>query len=102
MSESPQTVLILLSNLTQRDPLQKFAIKGMIMFRDFLILDSSKDIHCVHWCRFIRESSFHMTRGDKDIEGGALKIFRHPKGEAPKICILQNQREGGAPKKLSH
>ena len=21
-----------------------------------------------------------MTRGDKDIEGGALKIFTHPKG----------------------
>ena len=30
----------------------------------------------------IRESSFNMTRGggDEDIEGGAPKIFRHPKG----------------------
>ena len=36
---------------------------------------------------------------------GAPKIFRHPKGgsekirgggAAPKICILQNQQEGGA------
>ena len=46
-----------------------------------------------------------MTRGgggNEDIEGGAPKIFRHPKGGgsekivglgggAPKICILQNQ-----------
>ena len=52
---------------------------------------------------YIRESSFNMTRagGDEDIEGGAPKIFRHPKGgsekivalggRAPKICILQNQ-----------
>ena len=30
--------------------------------------------------RNIRESSFNMTRGDEDIEGGgALKICRHPK-----------------------
>ena len=52
----------------------------------------------------LRESSFHMKRrGDEDIEGGgAPKIFRHPKGElwknqggAPKICMLQNQQEGG-------
>ena len=35
--------------------------------------------------------------------GGALKIFRHPKGGAlkklgwvAKICILQNQQEGGS------
>lgn len=38
MSESPQTVLILLSNLTQTDPLQKFAIKGMIMLEIFWYL----------------------------------------------------------------
>ena len=39
----------------------------------------------------------------KILRGGALKIFRHPKGGsekirgegAPKICILQNQQEGG-------
>ena len=54
----------------------------------------------------IGESSFNMTRGG----GGAPKIFRHPKeralkklGGAPKMCILQNQKErgGGAPKKLN-
>ena len=30
----------------------------------------------------LRESSFNMTRGggNEDIEGGAPKIFRHPKG----------------------
>ena len=30
----------------------------------------------------LRESSFNMTKGDEDIEGGggAPKIFRHPKG----------------------
>ena len=42
-----------------------------------------------------------MTRGDEDVEGGAPKFFRHPKGGAPKICILQNQQEGGAPEKLN-
>ena len=34
---------------------------------------------CRSW--FIKESSFNMTRGgNEDIEGGALKIIRHPKG----------------------
>ena len=51
-------------------------------------------------CATTRESSFNMTRGDKDIEGG-LKVFRHSKegslktmfGQegAHKICILQKQ-----------
>ena len=56
----------------------------------------------------IRESSFNMTRGEKISRGGAPKIFRHPNrgapkklGRATKICILQNQQEGGAPKKLN-
>ena len=48
-----------------------------------------------------RESSFEEG---EDIEEGAPKIFRHPKGGSkkiggggpPKICILQNQQEGGA------
>ena len=60
-----------------------------------------------------------MTRGEmKILTGGAPKIFRYPKGGseeivglgggAPKICILQNQQEGGgdrrgeAAKKLNH
>ena len=58
----------------------------------------------------IRESSFNMTRGggDEDIEGGLRKFLDTQKGAlkklegAPKICILQNQQEGGrAPKKLN-
>ena len=50
---------------------------------------------------YLGESSFNMTRGDEDIDGGAPKNFRHPKRGlwkncgavrvAPKICILQNQ-----------
>ena len=48
-------------------------------------------IYIVVYFFYIRESSFNLTRGDGDIEGGA-----------PKICILQNQQEGGrAPKKLN-
>ena len=37
----------------------------------------------------IRENSFNMTRGggDEDIEGGAPKIFRHPKGGALKKLL---------------
>ena len=35
---------------------------------------------CERVLRKLRESSFNMTRGDEDIEGGAPKIFRHPKG----------------------
>ena len=56
----------------------------------------------------VRESSFNMTRGeDEDIEGGLQKFLGTRKGKklgrAPKICILQNQQEGGgAPKKLNH
>ena len=48
-----------------------------------------------------------MTRGDKDIEGGLQKRLDTRKEDskknrgAPKICILQNQQEGGAPKKLN-
>ena len=42
-----------------------------------------------------------MTRGDEDIEGGLRKFLDTRKGGsekirgAPKICILQNQQEGG-------
>ena len=44
-----------------------------------------------------------MTRGDEDIEGGLWKFLDTQKGGsekklgggAPKICILQNQQEGG-------
>ena len=59
-----------------------------------IVIQSSKIVN------LIRESSFNMTRGDEDIEGGPPKIFRHLKGGsekttgAPKICILQNQQEG--------
>ena len=35
---------------------------------------------CVTGMHVIRESSFNMTRGDEDIEGGAPNIFRHLKG----------------------
>ena len=59
------------------------------------------------------ESSFDMTsrgRGDEDIEQGFRKLLDTRKessdkivglgGGASKICILQNQQEGGgAPKK---
>ena len=42
----------------------------------------------------LRESSFNMTRGgDEDIEGGAPKIFRHPKGGLWKNCCA---RRGGS------
>ena len=57
------------------------------------------------------ESSLNMTKaGDEDIEGGLQKYLDTQKGGsekirgggAPKICILQNQQEGGgAPKKLN-
>ena len=42
----------------------------MLSSRDLLILS------------VLRESSFNMARGegDEDIEGGAPKIFTHPKG----------------------
>ena len=51
----------------------------------------------------LRESSFNMTRGDEDIEGGGglQKFFDTRKGGSekirgsPKICILQNQQERG-------
>ena len=49
----------------------------------------------------LRESSFNMTREDEDIEGGLRKFLDTRKGGsekirgAPKICILQNQQEGG-------
>ena len=53
-----------------------------------------------------------MTSGDEDIEGGLRKFLDTWKGGsekivgleggAPKICILQNQQEGGGiPKKLN-
>ena len=47
----------------------------------------------------VRESSFNMTRGDEDIEGGHQKFLDTQKGPlkklgvAPKICILQIQQE---------
>ena len=52
----------------------------------------------------LRESSFNMTKGDKDIEGGKFLDTRKGVSEkivglgggAPKICILQNQQEGGS------
>ena len=44
-----------------------------------------------------------MTRGDdEDIEGGLRKFLDTRNGGSDKICILQNQQEGGAPKKLNH
>ena len=49
----------------------------------------------------IRESSFNITRGDEDIERGLQKFLDTRKGAlkklggAAKICILQNQQEGG-------
>ena len=45
----------------------------------------------------LRESSFNMTGGDEDIEGGGgPKIFRHPKGGLGKFVYLKtNRREGG-------
>ena len=44
-----------------------------------------------------------MTRGEEDIEGGLPKFLDTRKGDseklggggAPKICLLQNQRERG-------
>ena len=50
----------------------------------------------------LRESSFNLTRGDEDIEGGS-ENFKTPErwalknlgGRAPKICTLPNQQEGG-------
>ena len=48
-----------------------------------------------------------MARGDEDIEGGGLEKFLDTQNGgsekirgAPKICILQNQWERGAPKKI--
>ena len=49
----------------------------------------------------IRESSFNMAkRGTKILRVGSENV-KHPKGGASKICILQNQQEGGAAKKLN-
>ena len=49
----------------------------------------------------IRKSSFNMTRGDEDIEGGLRKFLDTRKGSSeknfgprrgdPKICILHNR-----------
>ena len=42
----------------------------------------------------LRESSFNMTRGDEDIEGGSKNFWTPERGalkkfgSAPKICIL--------------
>ena len=57
----------------------------------------------VHWS--LRESSFNMTRGDEDSEGGGppQEIFRHPKGGSEKlgrglrkfVYFKTNRREGG-------
>ena len=49
---------------------------------------------CVHSLRVppFRESSFNMTRGGWRYWGGALKIFRHPKGGLWKNCCA---RRGG-------
>ena len=54
------------------------------------------------WLRSsLREGSFNMTRGMKILKGGgAPKILRPPNrgkklGGPPKICILQNEQEGG-------
>ena len=45
-----------------------------------------------------------MTRGVmKILKGGALKIFRHPKGGLQKFVYFKtNRRGGGAPKELNH
>ena len=50
----------------------------------------------------IRESSFNMTRGevDEDIERGAPKIFKHPKGGLRKFVYFKTNRKGGPPKKI--
>ena len=59
----------------------------------------------------VRESSFNMARrGDEDFEGWLRKFLATWKGGsekirgggASKICVIQNQQEGGgAPKKLN-
>ena len=49
----------------------------------------------------LRESSFKMTRGGWRYWGGALKIFRHPKGGLWKFVYFKPKRRGGAPKKLN-
>ena len=58
-----------------------------------------------------RESSFNTTRGGwRYWGGGGLRKFLDTqkggcekiRGGAPKICRLQNQQEGGPPKKLNH
>ena len=58
---------------------------------------------------WIRESSFNMTRGDEDIEGGLRKFLHTWGGGSEKIVGLREglwnfyyQRGGKAPKKLNH
>ena len=59
--------------------------------------------HGNHWCRtrfqdivYLRESSFNMTRGDEDIEGGPPKIVRHPKGGLRKFVYFKTNRRGSS------
>ena len=47
-----------------------------------------------YFCCSLGESSFNITGGDEDIEGGgAPKTFRHPKGGLSKNCWA---RRGGS------
>ena len=55
--------------------LKSLSCKQLLLF--FYYIDTLR-----HPDTSVRESSFNMTRGDEDIEGGAPKIFRHPKGGA--------------------
>ena len=59
----------------------------------------------------VRESSFNMTRGDEDIEGGLQKFLDTRKGDFEKIrwggsknlsTLNPEGGGGGAPKKLNH
>ena len=67
------------------------------------ISSSSSITIVVDFYSCLGESSFNMTRGkgDEDIEGGLRNFLDTRKGGsskirgAPKICILQNQQEGG-------
>ena len=77
------------------------AASDPIQSEQSLMRESSKEI------TKIRECSFNMTRGCEDIEGGGgLQKFLDTQkggsekivglgGGAPKICIPQNQQEGG-------
>ena len=47
----------------------------------------------IHGC--LRESSFNMTRGDEDIEGGLQKFLDTPKRGLRKFVYFKTNRRGG-------